>query len=86
MKYEILFTKQAEKDLKKILASNLKHKVFNLLETLEANPKQPPYEKLVDKENTFSKRINIQHCLVYQVVESEHVVKILRMWTHYGDN
>lgn len=86
MKYEIVFTKQAEKDFNKILTSNLKNKVANLLNTLETNPKQLPYEKLVDKENTFSKRINLQHRLVYQIIEEEKTIKIIRMWTHYGDN
>ncbi len=86
MKYRLLFTKQAEKDLKKVAASNLKNKAFHLLSVLEENPHQPPLEKLLDLDNVYSKRINIQHRLVYQILEDEQVVKIIRMWTHYGDN
>ncbi len=86
MKYKILFTKQAEKDLKKVLASNLKSKVFHLLSILEDNPMQPPWEKLIDLESTYSRRINLQHRLVYQIVEEESVIKVIRLWTHYGDN
>lgn len=86
MKYKILFTKQAEKDFKKIAVSNLKSKVFHLLSVLEDNPMQPPWEKLIDLDSTYSRRINLQHRLVYQIIEEEKVVKIIRLWTHYGDN
>lgn len=86
MKYKIVFTKQAEKDLKKVATSPLKSKAFRLLAVLEENPTQPPFEKLVDLENTYSRRINLQHRLVYQLFEEERTIKIIRMWTHYGDN
>jgi len=84
--YKLLYTKQAQKDAKKLGASNLKEKALLILEILEADPfaKPPPYEKLVgDLSGAFSRRINIQHRIVYQVIESEKIVKILRMWTHY---
>lgn len=83
--YTIVFTKQAEKDLRKIMASNLKDKAFRLLSVLEENPFLPPYEKLIDLESTYSRRINIQHRLVYEVYEKEKTIKIIRMWTHYGE-
>ena len=86
MKYKIVFTKQAEKDLKKVAASPLKSKAFRLLSVLEENPLQPPYEKLIDLDETYSRRINLQHRLVYQIFEDEQTIKIIRMWTHYGDN
>jgi len=85
--WELVYTKQAKKDAKKIAASGLKHKVISLLEVLEENPykKPPSYEKLVgDLSGAYSRRINIQHRLVYQVCEEEHVVKVIRMWTHYA--
>ncbi|WP_263970576.1 Txe/YoeB family addiction module toxin [Leptolyngbya sp. KIOST-1] len=81
-----MFTKQAQKDVKKLAASNLKQKAQGLLNVLQADPFQnpPPYEKLVgDLAGAYSRRNNIQHRLVYEVVEDEHTVKILRMWTHY---
>ena len=86
MKYKIVFTKQAEKDLQKVAASPLRKKVLHLLEVLEENPLQLPYEKLVDQISTYSKRINIQHRLVYRVDEENRSVVIIRTWTHYGDN
>ena len=86
MSYKIAFTKQAQKDYVKVTASQHKEKVFRRLSVLEDNPFQPPWEKLVDLENTYSRRINIQHRLVYQIIEEEQTVKIIRMWTHYGDN
>jgi toxin YoeB len=82
----IVYTKQAQKDAKKILSSNLKSKVLDLLEIIEDNPFQspPPFEKLVgDLDGAYSRRINIQHRLVYEVIEVEQVIKIIRMWTHY---
>ena len=86
MTWEIYFTKQAQKDAKKIKQSGLKKKTQQLLEIVSENPFQnpPPYEKLVgDLSGAYSRRINIQHRLVYQVIEEENIVKILRMWTHY---
>ncbi len=84
--WQLYFTKQALKDAKKIKASGLKDKTTHLLELLQKNPFQnpPPYEKLVgDLEGAYSRRINIQHRLVYQILSKEKSVKILRMWTHY---
>ncbi len=86
MSWRLVFTKQAQKDVKKLAASNLKQKAQGLLNVLQADPFQnpPPYEKLVgDLAGAYSRRNNIQHRLVYEVVEDEHTVKILRMWTHY---
>jgi Txe/YoeB family toxin of toxin-antitoxin system len=76
----------AVKDARKLAASNLKPKALKLLEILEVDPYQnpPPYEKLVgDLAGAISRRINIQHRLVYQVLEAERTVKVLRMWSHY---
>ncbi len=87
MSWELVYTKQAQKDAKKLTASGLKNKAKNLLEIIKENPYQnpPPYEKLVgDLSGTYSRRINIQHRLVYQVYEKEHVIKIIRLWTHYA--
>lgn len=86
MTYCLVYTKQAQKDAKKIASSGLKAKVTKLLEILEENPftEYPPYEKLIgDLDGAYSRRINIQHRLVYQVLEKEQVVKVIRMWTHY---
>ncbi|MEW5804451.1 MAG: Txe/YoeB family addiction module toxin [bacterium] len=86
MKWQVVFTKQAQKDAKKLAASGLRSKAEQLLEILQENPYQnpPPYEKLIgDLCGAFSRRINIQHRLVYQVLEEEKVVKVIRMWTHY---
>ena len=86
MSWAIVFTKQAQKDAKKIAASNLKTQTQRLLDILEENPfqKPPPYEKLVgDLCGAISRRINIQHRLVYQVYSEEMTVKVIRMWTHY---
>jgi Txe/YoeB family toxin of toxin-antitoxin system len=82
----LTYTKQAQKDAKKIAASNLKPQVQRLLDILAKNPFQnpPPYEKLVgDLAGAYSRRINIKYRLVYQVYNAEHTVKVLRMWTHY---
>ena len=87
MNWGLVYTKQARKDAKKIAASGLRQKVQLLLELVEENPfkKPPAYEKLVgDLAGAYSRRINIQHRLVYQIYEEERVVKVLRMWTHYG--
>jgi toxin YoeB len=84
--WELLFTKQAQKDARKLDASNLRDKAQALLDILQVNPFQnpPPYEKLIGGlDGAYSRRINIQHRLVYEVIESEGTVKILRMWTHY---
>jgi len=84
--WRVVFTKQAQKDAKKLSASGLKPKAEKLLGVLAENPYQtpPPYEKLVgDLAGTYSRRINIQHRLVYQVLEETGTVKVLRMWTHY---
>lgn len=84
--YKILFTKQAQKDSKKIASANLKNKVIDILELLKKDPfcEYPPFEKLIgDLSGSYSRRINIQHRIVFQVIEEEKVVKVLRMWTHY---
>jgi toxin YoeB len=80
------YTRQAQKDAKKLATSGLKRKAQQLLSILEIDPWQspPPFEKLVgDLSGAYSRRINIQHRLVYQVLEVEKAVKILRLWTHY---
>ena len=86
MNYKVVFTKQAQKDAKKISASGLKEKAEQLIEILRDNPYQTPpfYEKLVgDLAGAYSRRINIQHRLVYEVIDDERIVKVIRMWTHY---
>ena len=86
MSWRVVFTSQAKKDAKKLASTGLKPKAQTLLDVIRENPFQtpPPYEKLIgDLEGAYSRRINIQHRLVYQVVEAERVVKVLRMWTHY---
>ncbi len=86
MSYRIVFTKQASKDFERIKASSLGGKVKRLLTVLEEDPLQPPLEKLVgDLAGAYSRRINLQHRLVYQIDDAAKTVKILRMWTHYGD-
>jgi len=82
----VVFTKQAQKDARKIASSSLKPQAQRLLDILAENPFQnpPPYEKLVgDLAGTYSRRINIQHRLVYQVYVSQRTVKVIQMWTHY---
>lgn len=84
--WRIVFTKQAQKDAKRLSASGLRPKAEALLQILAEDPFQtpPPFEKLVgDLEGAYSRRINVQHRLVYQVLEEERVVKVIRMWTHY---
>lgn len=86
MSWRVVYSKHAQKDAKKLAKSNLKKKAKELLELLENDPFQnpPKFEKLVgDLEGAYSRRINIQHRLVYQVLIDERVVKVLRMWTHY---
>jgi len=88
MAWQVLFTKQAQKDARKIAKSGLREKAEALLKVLEKNPLQtpPPFEKLVgDLDGAYSRRINITHRLVYQILNKEKAVKILRMWTNYGD-
>jgi Txe/YoeB family toxin of toxin-antitoxin system len=82
----VVYAKQALKDAKKVKASGLKDKAQALLNLLESDPFQnpPPFEKLVgDLSGAYSRRINIQHQLVYQVFEAQRTVRVLRMWTHY---
>jgi toxin YoeB len=85
--WTLVYTKHAQKDAKKLAAAGLREKAIALLETLARDPfaNPPPFEKLVgDLAGAYSRRINIQHRLVYQVVKTGKIVKILRMWTHYG--
>jgi toxin YoeB len=84
--WRLLFTKQAQRDAKKLAAAGLRPKAQALLDLLADDPYQtpPPFEKLVgDLSGAYSRRINIQHRLVYQILDDERVVKVLRMWTHY---
>ncbi|NJC88585.1 MAG: Txe/YoeB family addiction module toxin [Desulfuromonas sp.] len=86
MSWKLVYTKQAQKDAQKLAAASLKPKAKLLLGILAENPLQnpPPYEKLVgDLAGAYSRRINIKHRLVYQVLEDIGTVKVLRMWTHY---
>ena len=86
MTWQLVYTKQAAKDAAKIARSGLKDKALALLNVLQANPFQNPlpYEKLVgDLAGAYSRRINIQHRLVYQVLDEQKTVKVLRMWTYY---
>lgn len=86
VKWQVVFAKHAIKDAKKLFAAGLKDKASDLLEVLAQDPFQnpPPYEKLVgDLEGAYSRRINIQHRLVYEVFRKERIVRVLRMWTHY---
>jgi len=84
--WQLVFTKQAQKDAKKITHSGLKPQAERLLAIIKENPfkNPPPYEKLVgDLSGTYSRRINIQHRLLYEVLEDIKTIKIIRMWTHY---
>jgi Txe/YoeB family toxin of toxin-antitoxin system len=84
--WQVVFTQQARKDARHLASSGLKDKAQALLDVLSQNPIQnpPPYEKLVgDLAGAYSRRINIQYRLVYEVLSSERTVKVLRMWTHY---
>jgi len=86
VKWRVVFTRQAQKDARKIASAGLRPKAEKLIEILSQNPFQSPptFEKLVgDLSGTFSRRINIQHRFVYQVLEDTMTVKVLRMWTHY---
>ena len=87
MTWEVVYTKQAQKDARKLVSSGLKAKAKLLLDIIQNDPyqKPPPYEKLVgDLSGAYSRRINIQHRLVYQVYEKERTVKVIRLWTHYA--
>jgi toxin YoeB len=84
--WQIYYTRQAQKDARKLASSGLKNKAQELLTIIKADPFQnpPPYEKLVgDLSGAYSRRINIQHRLVYQVLEKEKSIKVLRLWSHY---
>ena len=86
MSWTLVFTQQAKKDAKKLASSGLKSRAQRLLEILKKNPYRtpPPYEKLVGHlPGACSRRINIQHRIVYQILDDAKVVKIIRMWTHY---
>ena len=86
VRWSVVFAKHALKDARKLAAAGLKQKAQELLEVLAGDPFQnpPPYEKLVgDLEGAYSRRINIQHRLVYEVFKKERTVRVLRMWTHY---
>lgn len=84
--YRLVYTKQAQKDAKKAVSAGLKPKILPLLEILKSDPFQspPPYEKLLgDLSGAYSRRINIQHRLIYQIYDKEKIVKVIRMYTHY---
>ena len=86
MSWKLVYTKQAQKDAEKLAAAGLKAKAQSLLAILEQDPYKtpPPFEKLVgDLSGAYSRRINIQHRLVYQILDEARIVKVLRMWTHY---
>lgn len=86
MKWRLVYTRQAQKDAKKIAASGLKSKTEAIIQILRENPFQtpPPFEKLVgDLTGAYSRRINIHHRLIYQILNDEKIVKVIRMWTHY---
>lgn len=86
MNWTVVFTKQAQKDAKKLAAAGLREKAEQLIAVLRQNPYQnpPPYEKLLgDLLGFYSRRINLQHRLIYSVNDAEHIVKVVRMWTHY---
>jgi toxin YoeB len=86
VKWQVVYAKHALKDAKKIAAAGLKEKAKTLLEILASDPFQnpPPFEKLVgDLDGAYSRRINIQHRLVYEVFKKERTVRVLRLWTHY---
>jgi toxin YoeB len=84
--WQLYYTKQAQQDARKLASSGLKNKAQNLLSIIQQDPYQnpPPYEKLVgDLSGTYSRRINIQHRLVYQILETKKSIKVLRLWSHY---
>ncbi|MBS4961107.1 MAG: Txe/YoeB family addiction module toxin [Clostridiales bacterium] len=84
--YHIIYTKQAIKDIEKLKSTHLSEKAKQLINIIKANPFQnpPPYEALVGNlKGAYSRRINIKHRLVYQILEKENTIKVIRMWTHY---
>ncbi len=86
MKWKIVYTNQAQKDAKKLSSSGLKFKAVKILELLEKDPFQTPpsFEKLIgDLTGAYSRRVNIQHRIVYQILEDQKTIKIVRMWSHY---
>ncbi len=86
VRWKVVFTRQAQKDARKIGAAGLRPKAEKLIQILSENPYQslPPYEKLLgDLSGAYSRRINIRHRLVYQVLEDIRTIKVIRMWTHY---
>ena len=86
MIWKVVYAKQAQKDAKKLSTSGLKSKAEEIIDILKENPHQTPpsYEKLVgDLSGAYSRRLNIQHRIVYQVINADKIVKVLRMWTHY---
>ena len=86
MSWKVVFTKQAQKDARKIASADLKPKAEKLIEILRSDPfqKPPNYEKLVgDLSGAYSRRINIQHRLIYQILSKKNTIKVIRMWTHY---
>jgi toxin YoeB len=86
VKWRVVFTRQAQKDAKKLAATGLRSRAEHSLNILRENPYQtpPPFEKLVgDLAGAYSRRINIQHRLVYEILDKDKVVKVIRMWTHY---
>lgn len=86
MRWLIVYTKQAERDAKKLSAAGLSEKALEIIEILSENHFQisPPYEKLIgDLSGAYSRRINIQRRIVYQIIKNKRIVKIIRMWTHY---
>ena len=86
MTWSLYYTRQAQKDARKLASSGLRNKTQKLLSIIQENPYQnpPPFEKLVgDLSGAISRRINIQHRLVYQILEEEKAIKVLRLWTHY---
>ncbi len=86
MNWEVIYTKQAQKDAEKLSSVGLKDKAKHLISIIKESPYQnpPPYEKLIgDLSGSYSRRINIQHRLVYQVYEKEKTIKVIRLWTHY---
>jgi len=86
--YKVTYSKQALKDAKKLSSASLDKKAKELIELIKSNPfhKPPPYEKLVGNlSGSFSRRINIKHRIVYEVIENEKLIRISRMWTHYGE-
>ncbi|MCF7870875.1 MAG: Txe/YoeB family addiction module toxin [Candidatus Omnitrophica bacterium] len=86
MSWKLVYTKQAQKDAKKLSAAGLRPKAEAILKILKKNPhqKHPPFERLIgDLEGAYSRRINIQHRVVYQIIKKHKTIKIIRLWTHY---